>query len=163
MSNASGQSALHSFEPSSGQVIKAYIDGSCLKNGSPDAVGGVGAIITPSDSNDIFRISRPLNSDKRMTSSRVDYLAVTSALDKIKEEYSTDVEVYIYSNHKSLVQQLQGNNDVDQSLLKFYWETQEYLNKFQDRRVKQLGETESPNIREASELAKAGAYKGDSK
>jgi len=140
-----------------GPVIEAYVDGSCLNNGAPDAVAAVGGVIRSDEGRDPTEIHGQVDPDTRATSNLAEYLAVIAALDRIQDEHSTDVAVHLYSDSENVVRQLRGSYRVGESLAEVHQETRELLDEFRDWRIEQQSESDAPEIRRADELAKAAA------
>lgn len=155
MSNRSDQTTL---SEAAGPIVEAWVDGSCLNNGDPGAVGGVGCVIE--SGKDTTEIHGPVPSDSRVTSNRAEYFAVLSALDRIDKQHSTDVGVCVYSDSELVVKQLRGHHRVGQSLEDIHQETQSLLDEFRYWEIKQRSEFESHEIKRADELAKEAARGG---
>lgn len=154
MSGWSDQTTLTgSTEP----IVEAWVDGSCLDNGSPDAVGGVGCVIESKEST--IEVREPVPSNDRVTNNRAEYFAVLSALDRIDEKYSTDVGVRIYSDSELVVKQIRGRYRVGDSLENINKNIQSALNEFRYWEIKQRSECEAHGIKRADELAKEAARK----
>lgn len=144
-----------------GPVIEAYVDGSCLDNGSPDAIAGVGCFIQSDEGRDSETLQSRIPLDRRATSTLAEYAAVIAALERIRVEHSTDVVVRIYSDSETVVRQLQGDYRVRKEHLEEpHRETQEFLNEFRDWRIEHRSESDAPEIERADELAK-DATRGD--
>lgn len=154
MTNWSDQTTL---SEAAGPVIEAYVDGSCLNNGNPDAVAAVGGVIQSDEGRDPTEIHGQVGLDTRATSNLAEYLAVIAALDRIQDDHSTDVVVCIYSDSQTVVRQLRGSYRVGESLAEVHQETRELLDEFRDWRIEQRSESDAPEIERADELAKAAA------
>lgn len=143
-----------------GLVVKAYVDGSCLNNGSPDAVAAVGGVIQSDEGEDAIEIHRQADLDTRATSNLAEYFAVLAALDRIQDEHSTEAVVSVYSDSELIVRQLQGSYRVGDRLEEIHRETRERLDEFRDWRIKQRSESDASEIERADELAKEAARGG---
>lgn len=158
MTNWSDQLTL---SESAGPVIEAYVDGSCLDNGSEDAVAAVGYVIKTKGEHDSDQIGTQIPFEERATSTLAEYSAVLAALARVEDQHSTDVVVHIYSDSETVVRQLQGSYRVRTDHLEEpHRETEEFLNEFREWRIEQLSESESHHIQRADELAKAAARGG---
>lgn len=155
MTNRSDQLTL---SESAGVVVEAYVDGSCLDNGSDDAVAGVGGVIVTDGGRDADEIGVRVSFEERTTSVLAEYAAVLEGLAQVEDQHSTDVIVHVYSDSETVVRQLQGSYGVRKNHLKEpHQETQEFLGEFREWRVEHLSEDESRYIQRADELAKAAA------
>jgi ribonuclease HI len=144
-----------------GPVIEAYVDGSCLDNGSEDAVAAVGCVLTASGEHNSDEIGTQISFEKRATSTLAEYTAVLAALARVEDQHSTDVVVHVYSDSEVVVRQLQGSYTVRKDHLEEpHRETEEFFNEFRGWRIEQRSESESRQIQRADELAKAAA-RGD--
>ena len=141
-----------------GPVVHAYVDGSCLNNGDPDAVGGIGGVIKFDGEHNSETVQSLISLDRRMTSTLAEYTAVLAALERIRVEHSKDVVVHVYSDSEIVVRQLQGSYRVRKEHLKeACQETQEFLDEFREWRIEQRSESDAPEIQQADELAKEAA------
>ena len=93
-------------------MISVWVDGSCLDNGGPNAIAGIGVIIYQNNKK-LFQY-RKLVSGK--TNNEAEYQAVLSAL-KALRCYNTE-EITIYSDSILVVQQIQGNWKIKQESLR---------------------------------------------
>lgn len=158
MSSWSNQTTL---TESAGPIVEAWVDGSCLNNGDPDAVGGAGCVIKSDEERDSDEFQCPIHLDRRITNTLAEYAAVIEALECVQDEHSTDVVVHIYNDSKSIVRQIQGRYQVNKVHLEEpCQETRRFLNEFRDWRIEQLSESESCHIQRADKLAEAAA-RGD--
>jgi len=155
MNNWSDQSTL---PESAAPVIEAYVNGSCLRNGSKDAVAGLGCVIKTHGEHDSLEVGAKKDFEIRATSTLADYSAVVQALSIIERQHSTNVRVHVYTNLEVIVGQLQGSCAVRTNHLKnIHAETKGFFNEFHEWRITHLSKSDSSHMRRADEIARTRA------
>jgi ribonuclease HI len=145
---------------SAGPTVEAWVDGSCLNNGEPDAISKVGCVIKSSEEEDPIEIHGQIDLEGRATSNLTEYLAVIAALDRIQKDYSTNVVVRVYTDSEVVVRQLQGIYQVNSGLEEIHSETKGLLNEFPEWRIEQRSESDATEIERADDLARDVARGG---
>lgn len=87
--------------------IRVFTDGSCVRNGKPDAVGGYGVYFDDPVYKDLYykefyRYLLPHNSNGLVTNNRAELLAVLAALWSLHRDVR-DVQIYVDSEYVKLM------------------------------------------------------------
>ena len=87
------------------KCINVYTDGSCINNGSDNAIGGYGVFFGKDNANNISKRIRK-NDDYKITNNRAELKAILEAIKKLKKEIEERREIMIHTDSQYSIQVL---------------------------------------------------------
>ncbi len=95
--------------------INIYTDGSCINNGTDDAIGGYG-VYFQNDFKDCISKKLKKNEEHKITNNRAELKAILSGLKKLKNEIMDGKQIIIHTDSMYSIQVLTKKNTYDKIL-----------------------------------------------